>query len=52
MKRAHQRRDGLSALERREIKLLPQEGELYVLAHSADRVAKKRSMRRRQLKKL
>jgi len=32
------------------VKLLPQEGELYVLACSADRVAKERSMRRRQLK--
>jgi transposase len=34
------------------VKLLPQEGELYLLARSADRVAKERSMRRRQLKKL
>lgn len=34
------------------VKLLPQEGELYVLARSVDRVAKERSMRRRQLKKL
>jgi hypothetical protein len=33
-----------------KVKLLPQEGELYVLARSADRVAKERSMRRRQLK--
>jgi hypothetical protein len=33
-----------------QVKLLPQEGELYVLAHSADRVAKERAMRRRQLK--
>jgi hypothetical protein len=32
------------------VKLLPREGELYVLARSADRVAKERSMRRRQLK--
>jgi hypothetical protein len=32
------------------VKLLPQEGELYVLARSVDRVAKERSMRRRQLK--
>ena len=32
------------------VKLLPQESELYVLARSADRVAKERSMRRRQLK--
>jgi transposase len=34
------------------VKLLPREGELYVLARSADRVAKERAMRRRQLKKL
>jgi len=33
-----------------EVKLLPQQGELYVLAQSADRVAKERSMRCRQLK--
>ena len=33
-----------------EVKLLPQQGELYVLAQSADRIAKERSMRRRQLK--
>jgi hypothetical protein len=32
------------------VKLLPQEGELYVLAKSAARVAKERAMRRRQLK--
>jgi transposase len=32
------------------VKLLPQEGELYVFAQSADRVAKERAMRRRQLK--
>jgi transposase len=32
------------------VKLLPQDGELYVLAQSQDRVAKERSMRRRQLK--
>jgi transposase len=35
-----------------EVKLLPQEGELYVLAQSADRVHKERAMRRRQLKAL
>jgi hypothetical protein len=35
-----------------QVKLLPQEGELYVLARSADRVAKERSMRRKQLKRL
>jgi transposase len=34
------------------VKLLPREGELYVLARSAARVAKERSIRRRQLKKL
>jgi Transposase DDE domain len=33
-----------------QVKLLPQEGELYVLAQSADRIAKERAMRRRQLK--
>ena len=35
-----------------EVKLLPQDGELYVLAQSRDRVCKERAMRRRQLKKL
>jgi hypothetical protein len=35
-----------------EVKLLPQDGELYVFAQSADRIAKERSMRRRRLKKL
>jgi transposase len=34
------------------VKLLPQEGELYVLAQSEARIAKERSMRRRRLKKL
>jgi transposase len=33
-----------------EVKLLPQDGELYVFAQSADRVAKERAMRKRQLK--
>jgi transposase len=33
-----------------KVKLLPQEKQLYVLAESNDRVAKERSMRRRQLK--
>jgi hypothetical protein len=33
-----------------QVKLLPQDGELYVFAHSADRVAKERAIRRRQLK--
>src|SRR5215469_5204967 len=33
-----------------QVKLLPQEGELYVFAQSADRVLKERAMRRRQLK--
>ena len=32
------------------VKLLPQDGELYVFAQSRDRVAKERAMRRRQLK--
>lgn len=35
-----------------EVKLLPQQGELYVLAQSRDRIHKERAMRRRQLKKL
>jgi transposase len=33
-----------------QVKLLPQDGEFYVFAQSADRVAKERAMRRRQLK--
>jgi hypothetical protein len=35
-----------------EVKLLPQDGEVYVLAQSVARVAKERAMRRRQLKGL
>jgi hypothetical protein len=35
-----------------EVKLLPEDGEVYVLAQSRDRINKERSMRRRQLKKL
>lgn len=35
-----------------QVKLLPQEQELYVLAQSTDRVNKERGMRRRQLKGL
>jgi transposase len=35
-----------------QVKLLPHEGETYVLACSRDRVAKERAMRRRQLKRL
>src|SRR5512139_128680 len=34
------------------VKLLPQEGELYVLARSASRVAKERAIRRKHLKRL
>jgi transposase len=33
-----------------KVKLLPEDGELYVYAESQDRIAKERSMRRRQLK--
>jgi hypothetical protein len=33
-----------------QVKLLPQDGELYVFAQSADRVAKERSMRQRQMR--
>jgi transposase len=35
-----------------QVKLLPEEQELYVLAQSNDRIQKERAMRRRQLKKL
>lgn len=42
----HQVRDGV------DVKLLPEDGEVYVLAQSRDRINKERSMRRRQLKKL
>jgi transposase len=42
----HKVRDGV------EVKLLPQEKEVYVLAQSRDRIHKERSMRRRQLKRL
>lgn len=35
-----------------QVKLLPQDGELYVFAQSTARVAKERAMRQRQLKRL
>ena len=35
-----------------QVKLLPQDGEMYVFAQSVDRIAKERAMRKRQLKKL
>jgi transposase len=35
-----------------DVKLLPQDGELYVFAQSRDRIAKERAMRRRKLRKL
>jgi hypothetical protein len=35
-----------------DVKLLPEGGEVYVLAQSRDRINKERGMRRRQLKKL
>ena len=35
-----------------EVKLLPEDGEIYVLAKSSPRVDKERAIRRRQLKKL
>jgi transposase len=41
-----------NAREEVEVKLLPQEGEIYVLAKSRSRVAKERGMRRRRLGKL
>lgn len=34
------------------VKLLPQEGEMYVFAQSHERIAKERGMRKRQLKRL
>lgn len=40
----HEVREGVT------VKLLPQEGEVYVLAESRDRLCKERAMRRRQLK--
>ncbi len=42
----HEVREGVT------VNLLPQEGEVYVLAESRDRVCKERAMRRRQLKGL
>lgn len=42
----HTVRDGV------DVKLLPQEDEVYVLAQSQDRIHKERSMRQRQLKRL
>jgi hypothetical protein len=42
----HEARQGV------EVKLLPRDGELYVLAQSCDRVAKERAMRRRRLRRL
>ena len=38
--------------EQLRVKLLPQDGEVYVLAHSGARTAKERGMRKRQLKAL
>jgi transposase len=42
----HQARPGV------QVKLLPQDEEMYVFAQSVDRIAKERSMRKRQLRKL
>jgi hypothetical protein len=42
----HKVRDGV------DVKLLPQDNEVYVLARSRDRIHKERSMRRRQLRRL
>ncbi len=41
-----------AARPRVQVKLLPQDAELYVWVQSADRVAKERAMRRRRLKRL
>ncbi len=35
-----------------QVKLLPQDGEMYIFAQSHDRIAKERAMRKRQLKRL
>ena len=43
-------RDWQQARPSVRVKLLPQEGETYVLAQSQDRIAKERAMRRRQLR--
>ncbi|MEK7747337.1 MAG: IS1634 family transposase, partial [Elusimicrobiota bacterium] len=45
-------RPWVSARPQVQVKLLPQDGELYVLVQSQDRVDKERAMRRRRLKKL
>jgi hypothetical protein len=53
LSRLEQALTGMAWQQAREnvaVKLLPQDGELYVFAESRDRVAKERSMRRRQLK--
>jgi transposase len=42
----HEVREGV------QVKLLPQDGEMYVFAQSHDRIAKERAMRQRQLKRL
>jgi hypothetical protein len=42
----HKVRDGV------EVKLLPEDNEIYILAQSQDRIHKERSIRQRQLKKL
>lgn len=42
----HKVRDGV------DVKLLPQDNEVYVLARSRDRIYKERSIRQRQLKRL
>ncbi len=44
--------DWQNASEGVHVKLLPRQGELYVLARSRDRLNKEQAMRRRQLKKL
>lgn len=46
-----QARPWQQAREGVEVKLLPEDGETYVLAHSTDRAGKERSMRNRRLRK-
>ncbi len=47
-----QKLDWNQAREGVDVKIVEEEGEVYVLARSADRVSKERAMRRRQLKTL
>lgn len=52
LEKALAEKDWQAARDGVEVKLLPRDGELYVLAQSTARVAKERAMRRRKLRKL